>query len=275
VQEALAPSDTPSDKARAVITAERLSRASRFGWESPQFKKVLKEVSEYKGVDLEQSLQEIKKAADKASKIAIDYGAAKVCPMIPSSVDKAYFREKEELVSAFKPNPQVQLNILRELGSAAKDGIDVNTIFQMVLEGMHRGVGLERVAVGLINGHKVQAKYALGEGVDHWRESFLFDVGPYTDNVFTYAIENSGSVWVSKETITRCPELFPDDVGRILGKQPCLVFILKVGSRNAAVFYADRGLSGEALNQEQYDSFKHFADQAQFNLNLLSGRKAS
>ncbi len=275
VQEALNPTDKPSAKAQAVIVGERLSRASMFGWESPQFKKVLNEVAEFKDISLEAALEQVKTSADKASLVAVNYGAPQVCPMIPSSVEQGYFSKKANVSKALKPDPQVQLSILRELNSAANDKVDVNTIFQMVLEGMHRGVGLERVTIGFISGHKVQAKYALGDGVEHWRKSFLFDVGPYTDNIFTHAIENDGAVWMKKEVIDAKPELYPDDLVRVVGRQPSLIYILRIGKRNGAIFYADRGSQGGTIDQEQFDSFKHFADQAQFNLTLLSKKRAS
>lgn len=275
VLEALNPGKDPSQKARAVVLGERLSRASLYGWESPQFKKVLTEVSELKGLTMEEALGFVKSAADKASLVAVNYGAAQVCPMIPSSVEQGYFSKLQDRSKILKADPQVQLNILRELNSATTDKVDVNTIFQMVLEGMHRGVGLERVTIGFISGHKVQGKYALGEGVEHWRKQFYFDVGPFTDNIFTHVIENGGSAWVTREWIEAHPELYPDDVVRVLGRQPSLIYVLRVGKRNAAIFYADRASRGGVIDQEQFDSFKHFADQAQFNLNQLSRSRAS
>lgn len=273
--EALDPPKNPSRAASAVIVSERMSRAASFGWESPQFKKVLSEVADYSDTTMDAALQTVKSCADKASLIAVQYGAEEVCPMIPSSVEKGYFTRKAEHSKILKPDAQVQLSILRELNNASNENVDVNTIFQMVLEGMHRGVGLERVTIGFIQGHKVQAKYVLGEGVEHWRDSFVFDIGPYTDNIFTYAIENAGTAWLTKEVINANPDLYPDDLVHVVGRQPSLIYVLHIGTRNAAIFYADRASYGGQIDQEQFDSFKHFADQAQFNLNLLSKTKAS
>jgi len=272
LEEALAPSDNPSAKAKAVVVGERLGRASLFGWESPQFKKVLAEAAEFTEQSLEQTLKQVKASADKASVVAVNYGAPQVCPMIPNSVEQGYF-QKDTAKKSLQPDPQVQLSILRELSCAAKDKIDVNTILQKVLEGMHRGVGLERVVIGFISGHKVTAKYTLGEGVDHWRKGFNFDIGPYTDNIFTYTLEHGGAMWFDKQKVEAIPENYPDDVVRVVGRQPSLVFVLRVGTRNAAIFYADRGNSGATINQEHFDSFKHFADQAQMNLNQISQKQ--
>lgn len=274
LQQALYPSKDPSPKVQAVITGERISRAALFGWDSPQVKKVLSEVAEMKGVSLDEALEEVKKGADKAATMAVSYGAADACPHIPTSMKASHIRSVPARSKILKPDPQVQLNILRDLSNAAADKTDVNTLFQMVLEGMHRGVGLERVTIAFIKGHKVQSKYVLGEGTEAWRDSFLFDVGPYTDNIFTHAMEHNDAAWINDELVQSHHELFPDDIVRVLGRVPSLVFVLRIGKRASAVFYADRFNYGGKLDEEQFESFKHFGVQAQMNLNMLSSRES-
>ncbi len=275
LQEALFPAREPSAKVRAVIAGDRISRAALFGWESPQFNKVLKEVASLRGVSLDEALEEIKQSADKASVVAVSYGAADACPLIPSSLKAGYFGEKKPKSKISKADPQLQLSILRELSSATTEHADVNTIFQMVLEGMHRGIGLERVAIAFINGHKVSSKYMLGENTEHWRTSFKFDIGPYTDNIFTYASQHQEAVWLTEEFMGQHPEHYPEDIVRIIGKLPALVSVVRVGDRNAAFFYADRWTYGGILEAEQFESFKHFSSQAQFCLSLLSNASKS
>ena len=270
VQEALYPSARPSAKARAVIAGERISRAALFGWDSPQVKKVVEEVSQLLNISESAALERVRSSADRAANVAVSYGVAEVCQLIPSSNKTGYFEERTQSSKILKPDPQLQLSILRELSAAERDHLDVNTIVQIVLEGMHRGVGLERVAIAFIKGHKVQAKYALGEGTEHWRDRFLFDIGPYSDNIFTYAIENGGAQWFTETKIDDQKTLFDDDIVRILGRRPSLVSVLSIGQRRAALFYADRSNFGGQLNKEQYESFLHFANQAQHSLGLLA-----
>lgn len=274
VQEALYPGSSPSIKAQAVITGERISRAALYGWDSPQVGKVLKEVASLRSISTEDALAEIKSCADKASIIAVSYGAAEVCPMIPSALEAGDFEKRTPTVNKIlKPDAHIQLSVLRELSGAIAENLDVNTILQMVLEGMHRGIGLERVAIAFATGHKVQAKYALGEGTDHWRDRFLFDIGPYTDNIFTHGIDSPGPVWFNQAFIDAHPQLYSPDIVQILGRQPSMIFVLRVGDRNAAFFYVDRASFGGAINQEQFESFKHFSSQAQQCLNMFKDRR--
>jgi uncharacterized protein YhbP (UPF0306 family) len=270
--ESLFPTKNSGPAVKAVVLGDRISRAALYGWQSPQMKKVLNEVAELKHVSLDEALELVKIAADKASVVAVNYGVSEVCPMIPSSLKAGYFENRTQHSRVLQPNAQVQLNVLRELSSAAEQ-LDVNTIFQMVMEGMHRGVGLERLALNLFEGRKISAKYVLGDTTEHWRGSFVFDVGPYTDNIFTHVIEAEEAVWIRKEQLKANQDLYSPDIVRVIGRLPCIMAVLKIGERNAALIYADRGAFGGELNSEQFESFRHFANQAQINLSLVSQKR--
>ncbi len=273
LESALYPRENASLKVKAVVTGERLSRASLYGWESPQLKKVLKEVADYTGMPLEEALRKVKQAGDQAAQVALSYGVPEACPLIPNSMEDYVLERPKPIDKIMKGDAGLQLNILRELSNANQEGLNVNTIFQMVLEGMHRGIGLERVCIAFINGHKLSAKYVLGEGTEHWRTSFLLDVGPFSDNIFTQAMEGGGGHWFTQDIQQKKPELYPTDLVTILGKVPSFVHVLEVDGRRAALFYADRFNFGGNLSESQFESFTHFCQQAQLSLNLLSKSK--
>jgi HD-like signal output (HDOD) protein len=265
--EALKPGEDISIKAQSVILGEQLSRAAQKGWDSPEVDSVLEAISTLVGVDKSVSLHWALDAAEQAAEVALRFGAASVCPFIPSRDHQMPSRGDPMPVGrVLQADAQLQLSILRELGAAAHDAFDVNTIFQMVLEGMHRGIGLERVAIAFIQHHRVKAKFALGQGTDNWRDSFDFDASPFSDNLFTRAISQSGFSAFTREQLQPF-DYGPDaEIGACLGETPCLVFVLEVNGRKPALFYADRGNFGGSLNQDHMDSFCHFATQAQINL---------
>lgn len=274
LEQVLAPSEQSSDVVKAVVTGERISRAALFGWDSPQVKKVVAEVSELLGISDDQSETMIKNSADQAAEVALDFGVNEACPLIPSSRSKVPKKSKPAS-KILKGDAMLQLNILRDLSNATYERMDVNTIFQMVVEGMHRGIGLERVVIAFIKKRKLQAKYMLGEGTEHWRSSFMFDVGPYSESIFTHAMEKGGNHWFTQDAIASQSNLYPNDLITIVGRFPSFVSTLQIDDRKVALFYADRWNFGGRLSEDQFESFKHFSNQAQASLNLLSskGRK--
>ncbi|TVZ39307.1 HD-like signal output (HDOD) protein [Alteromonadaceae bacterium 2753L.S.0a.02] len=272
LEQALYPKSERSQKVNAVIVGERLSRAALYGWSSPQVKKVLREVMEYTGQDAEHALLMVKEGADQAAEVALSYGVSEACPLIPTSQKLSAESPREPPSKMLKGDAMVQLNILRDLSTATVDKVDVNTIFQMVLEGMHRGIGLERVAFAFIDKHKLKARYVLGESTEQWRSNFLIDIGPYSDNVFTQAIETGGCHWYTAETIAAKPQLYNTEISRIIGKFPSMVGVLQVDNRKVGLFYADRWTFGGKISEDQFESFKHFNSQAQVSLNILKSK---
>lgn len=269
LESALNPNREPNAKVKAVILGERLSRSAIQGWDSNPARKVIGEIAEYSGLDLDQALQAAQESAERAAEFALHYGAAEVCPLIPGKNCKAP-ATKSPSAKMLRGDAQLQLSILRELTTATAEKADVNTIFQMVIEGMHRGIGLERVVVAFIQQHQAAAKYVLGDGTDRWRKAFAFDVGPYSDNIFSAAIAKPSAIWLDAAYISQHWHLYTPDIQQVLGAVPCFIYVLRVGDRTPGLFYADRGESGGALSKDQFESFRHFASQAQINLNLLS-----
>jgi hypothetical protein len=269
LESALNPNREHNAKVKAVILGERLSRAAIQGWDSGAVRKVIGEIVTYTELDFDQCLQAAQESAERAAEIALHYGAAEVCPLIPGKNCKAP-AAKSPSVKMLRGDAQLQLSILRELTTATAEKADVNTIFQMVIEGMHRGIGLERVAVAFIQQHQVTAKYVLGDGTEGWRKAFAFDVGPYSDNIFSTAIAKPSAIWLDAAYISQHWHLYSPDIQRVLGAMPSFMYVLRVGDRTPGLFYADRGESGGALSKDQFESFRHFASQAQINLNLLS-----
>lgn len=275
LEQALYPSDAPSLKVQTVILGERLSHAALFGWDSAEVNSVIVDIAALVGVDTNTCTQWVKDSAEQALDVATGYGAASVCALIPSPSQQLATQEKRKanIGRVLHADAQLQLSILRELTTATNDRTDVNTIFQMVIEGIHRGIGMERVVIAFIQHHRVKAKYALGQGTERWREVFDFDVSPFCDTIFTHAIKAGGCTWVTPELLSRYNYDMNSEIGKCLGEVEGLIFVLEVNGRKPALFYADRADFGGKITQDHVDSFQHFAAQAQFNLSLVSHAK--
>jgi HD-like signal output (HDOD) protein len=261
-----------SPKVVAVLIGEEISRNAALGWNSPEMGETLYKVSRFTGLDFSNAKQLVVDAADEAASVALTYGAPRVCHLIPSSQEKNR-PEAEQDSRILKSDPQVQLNILRELSNAISENLDVNTIFQMTLEGLHRGIGLERVVVAFIRKTDIFARYVLGEGTEDWREKFLYSIAPTEDNIFTHAIAQRGPLWITAKDIEKYKHLYSTEIISLLGKAPAFISVVTISDRDVAVFYADRWKFGGVLNDAQFESFRHFIVQTQSSLELLARKQ--
>lgn len=270
--QALYPPPSPSDEVVAVRLGEEISRCAVHGWQSAEMAVLIQRAAKYCGIDVNQARQMILDMADEAAAVALTYGASRICHLIPGS-GSAGGGEAGAAKPALKADPQLQLNILRELSNALVEKLDVNTVFQMVLEGMHRGIGLERVVVAFIQQGEVKARYALGEGTESWRKQFVFPIDAKQDNIFTRAIEAGEPQWINRWRDDSSGRLYSRDMHRLIGCHAALLSVVSIGSRDVALFYADRCGSRGRLDRDQFASFRHFVMQTQLSLQLLTQKR--
>lgn len=258
----------------AVLLCEELSRcAAREGWDSPATRDVIQRIARFTSQTNEDTHAMVRETAEQTAEIARTYGADAVCRLLPTASAEAEAQERPEEPELHLGDPQVQLNILRELSMAASDIGDVNAIMRMVVEGMHRGIGLPRVAVAFVKQERLHLKYTLGDATDHWRDRFNFDVSSEAEHLFNAALQDADAHWVTQEEIGKHPEWHSPVMVDVIGRHEAFVANIRLGGRRVGLFYADaRGRY--RLTQEQFDSFRHFQTQALMNLMLLSQKRS-
>ncbi|NIB43873.1 HDOD domain-containing protein [Pseudomaricurvus alkylphenolicus] len=276
LQQSLKPSAQPSSKVQAVCLGEELSRAAKLGWESAEMEDAIYKVTRFTGLSYVDARRAVEEAAEEAASVALTYGAPQVCPLIPNRQ-----REEKEKPVVLEPalpeplqaDPELQLSVLRDLSNALMEKLDVNAIFQMVLEGLHRGIGLERVVLAFVQKDQVTAKFVLGEGTDGWREKFDFPVERGANNLFSHAIKQGEPVWVSQEDMGQRSRFYDPDVKKLLGEHPAFVSGIFLGPRCIAIFYCDRWKLGGTLREDQFQSFRHFMVQTEMSLKMLAEKR--
>lgn len=273
LKQALYPPQSPSPKVTAVVLGQQLSEAARKGWDSAEVEEVVKRVASFSGVSVADTKKHILDGADEAASVALTYGAARVCHLIPSRMEQGHSKLGEVRFKAMQADPQLQLNILRELSNAVMENLDVNAIFQMVLEGLHRGVGLERVALCFLRNDTLQAKFVLGDNTGHWREKFRIPVAKQDENLFAKAIKLKEPIWFKAAEMDRHQHLYSPKITQVIGKCASFVSGIYIGNRCIALFYADRWKLGEDISDEQFQSFRHFMLQTQMSLQMLAEKR--
>jgi HD-like signal output (HDOD) protein len=268
-QQVLESGHQPGKATEAVLLGEEISFASEKGWDSEEFKAVLVKASLYTGLGLDDVRIMVEQGSEQAAGIAVTYGANKICHFIPSTSEKPPQPE----VVILKANPQLQLDILREMGSLVAQQVDVNTLFQMVVEGVHRGIGLDRVCLCLIdpNVTTMQAKYVLGEDTGVWREEMNFPIKSDQDNLFAHCLHSRINIWLHSESGNQLRHLIDPTIARLIDTKNCMISSIYAGSRPVGILLADRGKgnNAQAIAPEQHESFEHFSQQANMSLSLL------
>jgi HD-like signal output (HDOD) protein len=260
LEQALTKPGSASPQVTSVVLGDALSGAAFYGWDSPDTTAVLKSIAKFRNVSFKQAKEDALKIAEQAAEVASVFGAESVSALIPRA-GKAQPKAPEMV-----PDVAVQLRVLRDLSSAVQQGSDVNAVFQMVLEGLYKGVGLARVGVMLLVRDKLMMRYALGPQAAKWREQLQLESAEMS--FFSEALCYKSPQHFDDVRLAKCQHLFTPFLRNLLGCHPCLIAPIEIGGRATALFYADK--DGAAITEDQLSAFNHFAQQAQQSLAALA-----
>ena len=249
------------------------------GWETPETRKLLGRVAEAMYIPVQDATKLIHENASQAAKTAQYFGIGHAAELIPlpasqRKLERAALvtREEEHKPSFAEPDPMLQLTILRELSGMLDGQHDINLLLEMVLEGISRGIGIDRALFAMLNPerNKLRARYALG-WTDDVRDRFIFEISPLKASIFSHVLESREPLWVGQANDTRLKSLLTAQVLELTGNGPFFVMPVEVNGRSIGMFYADRHPSERPLDEESYMAFRHFCQQA--NLALAYTRR--
>ncbi|WP_152529021.1 HDOD domain-containing protein [Stutzerimonas azotifigens] len=247
---------------RAVSLGARISQAALGGWDCPAMEALVRETAAFTGVSEEDALQQILASADEAIDVARTFGAGRLCDLIPHT-DLVQIRVQQEQRKArlLQPDPALTQRALQDLGMMASGGAGLEPVLDSVLDGLHRGVGLERVMLAVLAEGQTsfRVRRAVGEGTQGWMEGFRLPVeGARPADIFSYVLRQRQAIWMGVPASYSLDDLVTDGMRQVLGRGMFFVAPVMAGSRPIGVLYADSRCSGRALKHEQFVAFQRF-----------------
>jgi HD-like signal output (HDOD) protein len=267
-------------RAGNVALGYEMAIAAEKGWKSPEVNQLVERVAENLYLPVEQVSKMVKANAEEAADTATFYGAVKASTLIPVPGNKSETAEgedvpAEEAVQTFiEPDPMLQLQILRELSTLMESKPDFNSVLEMVLEGMYRGIGMDRTLFALRSPDNrfLMGRYALGTDNESLRAKFQFETVAGKPNLFSRVVDTRQAIWLSESNRADLRALITEQVTEVTCGAEFYVTPIEIHNKVIGLFYADRQPSGRALDEEGFNSFRHFAQQGNLALAFLSGK---
>ncbi len=281
LRETLADPKSAGNRGRTILLSHELAEnAEKYGWSAPETAEAGQRIAKLSGKKDHQMRSLLHQNAREAAHIAAVFGATAAAKAIPipsqyaSEADEAD-GEEEELPRYPEPDGMLQLKILRELSMLLERGGDFNLVMELTLEGIYRGVGIDRTLFALVSRDKrsLRAKYALGEQGDELTQRFHFNRAE-GNNIFFESMAAPRCFWYEQKRTAELERLVTGSVTGVIGRVPFFACPIVINDLPIGVFYADRGLSGRALDGESFESFKHFTKQANMGLSLIAARRS-
>ncbi len=268
-------------RSQLIILGHRLAEAALGGWETDEFKQALYSTANRCNIKAESLLPLLWKASDSARLRASDFGGALVSSRIPQSPnpvaeDSSTPSEETQPDATIEPQEQTaessgicplqQLRLLREIAMQIEECGNRISLLTMILEGVYRGVGLQRVAYVAIEGREeeIVPTFSLGCKICDFDMTFWRELLVAIRSEPEASDSEPCCLWVTGSK-TSYPVVAQ-------GSDYFLATVVENG-RISGVIFGDRSKATEALDQENFAAFKHFALQATHGLQYLRTRQ--
>ena len=278
VSDSLKGKGAKDPRAKYIDLGHRIAREVENGWSGPEVKALAQEAAKLLGRPVPEVAEMLQVQAQEAVERAKTMGATHAARLIPTPGAKTTEIESSwdgpDAPAWCEPDPLLQLKILREITVTLGAKPELNVLLEMVLEGIHRGVGMDRTVLALITPRRnmVKSKLVLGSNRMRFQDRFQFELGVKPVNLFAKLMESTEAVWVSDYENPAFKGLLFGGIFEVIDRSQFVAQPVVFGGNPIGLFYADRFPSGRAIDLDTFESFKLFVQQA--NLGLAQIAKA-
>ncbi len=164
-------------------------------------------------------------------------------------------------------NPMLQLETIQQITGLITHSASLSTIFLKVLEGIHLGVGFERVVLCLLSTDRASysGRLALGDDAEDLKRYFCLRIDTARDLFSKVLMEGSELV---VENVSDAPwrGLMRDDFFARTKASSFMLSSLHHRDKPVGLFYADKATSNSPMTAEERRGFSQFVAQAKLAL---------
>jgi HD-like signal output (HDOD) protein len=261
-----------SPRTEYVTLGYQIARNSPHGWNSEEIKRCIHRMAELTGKPQSHLLTLLKDNAESAVKLAKQSGAHQATAYIPGTDRESAARQRQ----TDEPTPRDDTNliqIMQDLTNLLCGEFDVNVVIELIMEGVYRALGMDRVLFALLtpDRKRLKEKFALGWPSVESRGQLQIDIIDSSPNIFSNTLAKNESFWARGASIeTR--RLFTGEVIAQFGQHDCCLSPVSYDKRVIGLFYADRAFSKAPITREVFDGFRQLTMQASIALKLLRAR---
>ncbi len=190
---------------------------------------------------------------------------------VPNVLEAPVLGEKGELPGAARPagggsgeleKLKICYQILGDINEALVLRLPINEIMSMVLEGIYRGVGFDRVVLCLSNPSRtvLQGRFGLGNDVDLLLPLLQTPLSA-AGNVLAKSLLDLQDYRITGEHGHPERGLMPEEFWDLSGARICAISPLRIDKVPFGVFYMDRQAPRADISEEEMQAVRIFRDQ--------------
>ncbi len=269
IEESITAPSSSHIRPQIVYLAKEITLAIDDGWESEAMDACLIKLEKLTGQEVGFSKSSLKKNMLSAVKIACKFGAHDASQFIltdqPVQTEEAAGHEIAD-------KSKIQFHILQEITQHISGPINPNLLFEMAVEGIHRGLDMDRTLFCILSTDKkmLNEKLAVGWRKDLSTQKIKFDVSSLPANLFFKAMHSASGIWAHPKTDSI---LFTPSVINHIGRTECFLIPIYTDNKPIGLVYTDRSINKKPLTEEDFNVAKLFSQQVNIGLALYKMKK--
>lgn len=212
-----------------------------------------------------ESLSEtIRTATEKAAEVAHTFG-------LPELQESATLAN----VCYLKPNPSLQESIFREIAELQKKETDMNVLFEMLTEGIQRGIGMDRTMFATLTAEQtLKSKIILSQDPNSNDAPLEISLLSLPKNYFHHTLECNMPLYFPENLPLDTAALRTPFILDMFGEAGVFMMPVNIQNKPIGIFTADRRFSGRLLSDDDFTVFKNFVMQANVYFTRLKRRRS-
>jgi HD-like signal output (HDOD) protein len=261
-----------SPRTEYVKLGYQVARNSPQGWNTEEIRRCIYRMAELTGKPERHLLTILQDNAESAIRLAKQSGAHQVTPYIPGT-DRGPTGKQRQTDDLAPRDDTSLIQIMQDVTNLLCGEFNVNLVLEMILEGIYRALGMDRVLFALLtpDRKRLKEKFALGWPSVESRGQLQIGIAGSSPNIFSNVLEKNEYFW-ARGADTETQRLFTGEVIAQFGQHDCCLSPVSYDKRVIGLFYADRAFSKEPITREVFDSFRQLTMQANIALKLLQAR---
>jgi len=269
IDETINTPDSDNPRITTVKLGKEITHAIQNGWDSEEMVECIAKLESLTHQQASVIKEKLKDNTESAVKIACKFGAHDASQFIQSNRPlKTITAPSNEIID----KKQIQFDILQDITAHISGTIDLNHLFEMIVEGIHRGIGMDRTVFCLLSQNKknLSEKLALGwlKNISH--QKINFEISDFPANLFFKAIHSEKGLWANPKVDN---DLFTPYVINTIGHSECFLLPIQVDNNPIGLIYADCSINNKPLVEDDFKVARHFAQQAIIGLALYKMKK--
>lgn len=277
LEKSFSKSGSSSPRIREIRLGKQFAEIVQNDQENAGRQKIIMEMADHLKLDESRVREMIGQQVETVQKTVREYGAGDLVRYLPCQTEEDDGKEIEAFTvipdcEFPESDPAVQLGIMKDLGNALESNAGPNTILQMVLEGINRGVGMDRALFALISKDRkmLVGKYALGNYTQSLNDRFRFLLEG--ENIFQAVFEEGKGERVEQGKPCQVLGSINTGILHVLETNSFLLYPIVINRKPIGMIYADRQPSQREITEEYFTNFKYFGQQARMALEHIAGR---